>query len=195
MSPGPGPHVPPELAQALGSLRDVRVRPDVDVREIPSPSRVAPYSLAVSGELLAGPRGGVELASGRFVVLYDPDGQDVWEGRFRVVTLVRGAIEHDLAHDPLLTEIAWSWLREAHALAGARAHAAGGTVTRVLSESFGALAEQPEADEVEIRASWSPSSADLAPHLTAWSHLMGAVAGRPALPDGVTPLRGRRVGA
>jgi hypothetical protein len=64
----------------------------------------------------------------------------------------------------------------------------------VISESFGSLAGKPEADELEVRASWSPMDANLAPHLHAWAHLLGSVAGHPALPEGVTPLRARRSG-
>lgn len=170
------------------------MRSDVVLHEIPAPGRVAPFALALAGEL-PGQRADEPDASGRFVVLYDPAGQEVWEGRFRVVTLARAALEPDLAHDPLLADVAWTWLDEALESAGTVAHARGGTVTRVISESFGSLAGQPEADEIELRASWSPSGADLAPHLHTWAHLLGAVAGRPALPEGVTPLRVRRAGS
>lgn len=193
VSPAGDAPVPAEFSRALASLRGVRVRPDVVLREIPAPSRVAPFALALSGEL-PGPHDDEPDASGRFVVLYDPAGQDVWEGRFRVVTHVRAPLERDLAHDPLLADVVRVWLTEALEGAGAVARALGGTVTRVISESFGSLAARPEADELELRASWTPTGTDLAPHLRAWAHVLGQAAGRPALPEGVTPLRSRRTG-
>ncbi len=195
MSPAGDVHVPEEFQRALRSLRGLRVRADVSLHEIPAPTRVAPYALALTGELAGHGAHATDAASGRFVVLYDPDGQEVWQGRFRAVTMVRAPLERDLVRDPLLSEVAWTWLREALVSSGAGSRAHGGTVTRVISESFGSLADTPEADEIEIRASWTPTSADLAPHLHAWAHLMGSVAGRPALPEGVTPLRARRAGS
>lgn len=193
VSPAGDVRVPAEFSRALASLRGVRVRSDVLLHEVPAPTRIAPFALALSGEL-PGRRADEPDASGRFVALYDPAGQEVWEGRFRVVTLVRAPLEHDMVHDPLLSDVARTWLAEALGEAGAVARAQGGTVTRVISESFGSLASRPESDEVELRASWSPTGPDLAPHLHAWAHLLGSIAGRPALPEGVTPLRARRTG-
>jgi hypothetical protein len=54
-----------------------------------------------------------EAASGRFVLLHDPDGQEPWDGQFRVVSFTKGTVELDIAQDPMLTEVAWSWLVEA----------------------------------------------------------------------------------
>ncbi|PJI85681.1 DUF3000 domain-containing protein [Luteimicrobium subarcticum] len=197
MNPAGDVRVPTEFSDALESLRSARISEDVRLREIPAPARLAPFALALAGELAGpGPQADDDepAATGRFVVLYDPAGQDVWEGRFRVVTMVRAALEPDLARDPLLPEVAWTWLREGLEHSGAGSRAAGGTVTRVISESFGSLVGRPEADEIEVRASWTPLTSDLAPHLDAWAHLVGAAAGRPPLPEGVTPLRARRGG-
>src|SRR5690349_19410282 len=73
------------FAQALASLRGTPVRPEVTLAEIPAPKRIAPYSFALSAEAR---RDDVEVASGRLVVLYDPDGQPGWEGELRLVTFV-----------------------------------------------------------------------------------------------------------
>ena len=108
------------------------------------------------------------------------------------MTLVRATLEPEMATDPLLAEVAWTWLDDALAHSHADAVAEGGTVTRVLSESFGALAGQANDVDLEIRASWTPTSTDLGAHLEAWSTLLCTAAGLPPLPDGVTSLRPRR---
>src|SRR5919107_3983527 len=157
--------VPAEFLRALHSLRAARLRPEVHLEEVPGPGRIAPYSVALTGEVRL-PRDEEGLAAGRFVVLHDPAGQEAWDRTFRVVTLGRGAPEPEVAADSLLAEVAWTWFEDAVAGAGVTAHAAGGTVTRVLSQSFGALADRPEEVEVELRASWTPLDAELGPHLT-----------------------------
>jgi hypothetical protein len=108
---------------------------------------------------------------------------------FRVVTLIRAALDAEVGADPLLCEAAWSWVEEA--LDSTPHHALGGTVTRVVSQSFGALAERPAEVEVEIRASWTPDG-DLGDHLAAWAGVLCTAAGLPPLPDGVAALSPRR---
>ena len=92
----------------------------------------------------------------------------------------------------MLAEVAWTWLGDALHEAGATAHALGGTVTRVLSQGFGALAGRSTGVELEMRASWTPPSTALGAHLEAWAALLCTVAGLPPAPEGVTPLPARR---
>ena len=66
--------------------------------------------------------------------------------------------------------------------------AAGGTATRVLSESFGTLVGPADSIDIELRASWTPATPDITAHLEAWSDMVCAFAGLPPLPEGVTPL-------
>ncbi|WP_136520145.1 MULTISPECIES: DUF3000 domain-containing protein [Cellulomonas] len=190
MTPAGPDDVPAEFVRALRSLRAVPVRPEVVLDEVPGPARIAPYSAALTAEVRTARRSvaAEDLASGRFVVLYDPQGQEAWEGSFRLVTLVRASLEAEVGADPLLAEVAWTWFGDALAAAGVPAHAAGGTVTRVLSQSFGALERRDEQTELEIRASWTAWDEDLAPHLTAWTTLLCTAAGLPPLPEGVVPL-------
>lgn len=192
MTSGPQ-DAPPEFIRALRSLRGVTLRPEVQLEEAPGPGRIAPYTAAIVADVRAGRRDAEadDLASGRFVVLFDPAGQEAWDGCFRLVTLVRASLEPEVGADPLLGEVAWTWFADALASADLDAHAAGGTVTRVLSQSFGALQERPELVELEIRASWTARDEDLAPHLRAWGTLLCTVAGLPPLPEGVVSL-GRR---
>ncbi|GAB4085879.1 hypothetical protein GCM10028784_25090 [Myceligenerans cantabricum] len=188
--------VPAEFAAALADLRGQGARPGVHVEEIAAPVRVAPYSVALSGEIADSTGDDDEpVATGRFVVLHDPDGQESWQGTFRIVTLVRATLEPEMAADPLLADVAWSWIPEALDLAGLRpgrdALAEGGTVTRVLSKSFGALSSTPDAVDLEIRASWTPADTRLGAHLRAWTALLSTAAGVPPLPAGVTDLTRR----
>ena len=135
-----------------------------------------------------------EAASGRFVLLHDPAGQEPWDGDFRVVTFAKGTVELDIAQDPMLTGVAWSWLEEALESRGADFRAASGTVTRTASESFGAISDRPVSGDVEIRASWTPTRSNIGQHLEAWGDVLAQVAGLQPLPPGVASLpRPRRM--
>lgn len=207
MTSGPPTGVPVDFAAALADLRRQAPRAEVRLTEIPAPRRVAPFSVALSGDVLpGGPPGNPgrddehdhteePLATGRFVVLHDPGGQEAWHGTFRVVTLVRATLEPEMAADPMLADVAWSWVGEAlesvGLAPGTSTVADGGTVTRVLSQSYGALDDTPDAVDLEIRASWTPLDTRLGTHLRAWSALLTMAAGVPPLPDGVAALTRR----
>jgi hypothetical protein len=176
---------PPAFQEALRSLQGAPTRRDVTLVETPAPSRIAPYALAINGEIHADDA----EASGRFVLLHDPDGQDAWEGTFRVVALVKAVVEAEVGGDDMWADVAWSWLGEA--LDGTPHHARGGTVTKVVSRSFGELSERAPEVNVELRVSWTPDSSDIAPHIVAWTELLASCAGVPPLPEGITMLPGR----
>jgi hypothetical protein len=208
--------VPPEFLHALGTLRKARCRGELRLAEIPAPARLAPFAVALGAEVLApgpgttatplhGPAAmalaaasgtadddGTELATGRFILLHDPEGSAVWDGEFRIVTYIRAQLEPEMGNDEMLGTVAWTWLVEALENHKAPYRAAGGTATRVLSESFGTLAERPGSIDIELRASWTPATSDVAAHLEAWSDMVCTFAGLPPLPDGVTPLPQRR---
>jgi hypothetical protein len=182
-----------DFDQALASLRKLRYRPELKVEEAPAPQRLAPHAVALSADI-ADPDDveSQELATGRLVVLHDPDGVDSWEGTFRVVTFTRADLESDVATDPMLHNVGWTWLNEALAAHGVRVAALGGTVTRVTSEGFGTLA-QPSGGttgHIEIRASWTPldEPSALGLHAHAWADLLSAAAGLPPVTPGVTRL-------
>lgn len=184
-TPPGGSTTPAEFERALASLRSAALRPEVTVEETPAPQRLAPHAVAMLGEVLEGDD---ELASGRFVLLHDPDGQEPWGGTFRIVSFVRASVEMEMATDPVLTEVAWSWLLEALDDRGAAWAAPSGTVTRTASQSFGSLQDRPPVGEVEIRASWTPLDAGVGAHLQAWSDVLSHLAGLPPVPAGVTVL-------
>ncbi|WP_104044291.1 DUF3000 domain-containing protein [Arthrobacter sp. ZGTC412] len=208
--------VPPEFLHALGTLRKARCRGELHLAEIPAPARLAPFAVALGAEVLApgpgtaatplhGPAAmalaaasgtpdddETELATGRFILLHDPEGSAVWDGEFRIVTYIRAQLEPEMGNDEMLGTVAWTWLVEALENHKAPYRAAGGTATRVLSESFGTLAERPGSIDIELRASWTPATSDVTAHLEAWSDMVCTFAGLPPLPDGVTPLPNRR---
>ena len=187
--------MPPErFSAAVERLRAELERPQrsgLRLHEVPAPRRLAPHAVAVAAEV---ERDGEEVGSGRFVVLHDPDGQEGWRGDTRVVAFVSAEVDAEMAADPALAEVGWSWLADALRERGAEHTAAGGTVTRTVSARFGHIAEPEEASEVEVRASWTPVVAaeerlDLVGHLGAFCDLLCAAAGLP--PPGVTALPGR----
>jgi hypothetical protein len=208
--------VPPEFLHALGTLRKAQCRGELHLAEIPAPARLAPFAVALGAEVLApgpaaaatplhGPAAmalaaasgtadddGTELATGRFILLHDPEGSAVWDGEFRIVTYIRAQLEPEMGNDEMLGTVAWTWLVEALENHKAPYRAAGGTATRVLSESFGTLAERPGSIDIELRASWTPATSDVTAHLEAWSDMVCTFAGLPPLPDGVTQLPQRR---
>ena len=132
-----------------------------------------------------------DVGTGRIILLHDPAGNDAWEGTFRLVAYTRAEIDPELITDPLLAAVGWSWLTEALDAHGAVYAAASGTVTRVATESFGGMADEPVTAQLEIRASWTPED-DLTPHVEAWGELLCTAAGLPPVPEGVTAMPSRR---
>ncbi|MEV0583485.1 DUF3000 domain-containing protein [Nonomuraea sp. NPDC050310] len=189
MPAGERPPAPPEFQRAAESLRLAEVRPEIELEDLPAPQRLAPYSAAIGASIY---RDDEELAVGRLILLYDPEGQRGWEGSFRLVAYVRADMEPEITSDPLLGPVAWSWLTEALDLREAAYSAAGGTVTRAVSEGFGNKSDDPVSTELELRASWSPLEADLSGHVAAWCDLMCLAAGIPPLPPDVAALPRRR---
>lgn len=183
--------LPPDFEAALLSLRGHQLRPEFTLEEVPAPTRIAPYAAALTGDV-SGSEGEDFLGSGRFVVLYDPAGQPAWEGRLRIIVLARARLEPELGADPLLGEVGWAWLTDALREEGAEYHALSGTVTRALSETFGGLELRGGNVDIEIRASWTPGSTDLASHLRAWALLTCRAAGLPPDPENVSTLYRKR---
>jgi len=196
--------IPPQFAAALASLRNPAVRTDLHLTEIPGPNRIAPFTIALEGTLESpnddDPDDCEAAAQGRFVVLHNPAGEAAWQGEFRVVAMVNADLDAELADDPLLDEVVWSWLTNLLETSGVEVSALGGTVTRVLSTSFGL--DVGASAELEIRASWTPSDPNLAPHLQVWADLMATAGGaadaaklfptNEPVPEGVTPIRSHR---
>lgn len=166
----------------------MKYRAEFDVHEAPAPQRLAPFAVALTADVVVDDE---ELASGRFVLLHDPEGVEEWQGTYRIVSYVRAELDPEAAIDPMVQDVAWSWLTEA--LENVEVVTLGGTVTKNSSESFGTMLDRPVEGNVEIRASWTPLSDDLTAHLQAWAQALETAAGLEPVPDGVSVLPGRRV--
>jgi hypothetical protein len=178
-------------------LRTFTPRNEIILEEVPAPQKLAAYSFAFTADISNGALGDSEdeVASGRFVILHEPGGQDTWEGDFRCVTFMRADVDSEMQEDPLLPEVGWNWLLDSLNATGAIYNAPSGTVTRVSSASFGKLSPRNDESEIEIRASWSPvitSPDEMFAHVQAWCNLITEVAGLPPLPEGVSTIASAR---
>ena len=199
------------LAGLEAGLAEQRaLRPELTFEPEPAPRKLAPFATAV-GVTVAGPQPGTQVAWGRFVLLYDPDGQHGWGGPARIIAHLRADLEPEIAADPMIGEVGWSWLIEALDARAAGYQQPSGTVTRVVTEGFGAKQDEPATTEFELRASWSPAwrpapaasagkqgtgpqhAGELAVegHVAAWCDALCAAAGLPPVMPGVSALRPR----
>lgn len=140
-------------AFAAGRDRERDRRDGFQVEEFPAPKRLAPHAAALAATVSAG---GAEIASGRLVLLHDPAGQDGWAGQYRFVSYLQADMDPEIASDPLLSQVCWSWLTEALRARTPGYAAVSGTVSRVSSEGFGGNGAQAPTHDCELRASWSP---------------------------------------
>lgn len=176
---------PAAFRRAVAGLDVARLRSEIEIGPLPAPARLAPWSHAVSAAVY--PAGAdEETASGRLVLLFDPEGVPAWGGELRIVAFATCELDVEIAQDPLLPEVAWSWLTESLDASGAGYTALGGTVTATSSTRFGDIAGPQRADDLEMRASWTADeNTDL--HLQAFAGFLASAAGLP--PEGVTLLQ------
>jgi len=174
-------------------MANARPREELVLEEIPAPSGLAPEARAYAADVQP-PQHGIEteLGTGRFIVLHDPEMPEAWGGDFRVVCYAQAPLERDIGSDPLLPEVAWSWLVDALRGRGASYHSASGTATTILSTGFGGLADQGAGAQLELRASWTPDDLALGHQLEAWGDFLCLLAGLPPSTDGVSLLAPRR---
>ena len=185
--------LPAAFASAVESLHNAESREELRITEIAAPGNLAPYSIALAADVTPARHSeDSDPATGRFVLLYDPEEPDAWGGRFRVVCYAQAPLETDIGIDPFLASVAWSWLTDALATRGANYSAASGTATKILSTGFGGLAEQGDGAQLELRASWTPSDDAIAAHVEGWGDLVCMLAGLPPIPEGVALLSARR---
>lgn len=183
-------HAAAAFTALTASFDEIALRPEVRWEPVRAPSRLAPHTYAAEAEVVVLDD---EVASGRLVVLHDPAGVPEWKGTHRLVALAKARLEPEFATEALLGDVAWSWATESLEFHGAAAHALGCTVTRVVSQSYGAMAARPTTVDVELRASWTPDDPELlGQHFAAWTELLCAAGGLPPAPPGVTAIRRAR---
>lgn len=187
------PSQAPTFAEVADAVRALQFRDDLSVREIPAPGSLAPDAIALAGDVrtedddLDSPYG-----TGRIVILHDLDEPEPWGGPWRIVAFAQAPLEPEIGTDPLLVDVAWSWLVDALTARNAVFHSASGTATKTLSKGFGGLADEGDGAQIELRASWSPEG-DLAAHVDAWAELVCMLAGLPPGSEGIAVLGSRRV--
>ena len=189
------PTQPAVFTAALASVRKATTRSELAVTEIPAPGTLAPWSFALAADVTPARHGSdSELGTGRFVLLYDPEAPEAWNGEFRVICYAQAPLEIEMGVDPFLTDVAWSWLVDALDTRGAGYTNASGTATKILSTGFGELSAQGDGAQIELRASWTPDGPDRAAHVEGWGELLCMLAGLPPAIEGVSLLSARRVG-
>ena len=187
------PSAPAAFGAALEAIRSAGLREELVVTEIAAPGNLAPHSVALAADVAPVRHAAdSEAATGRFILLHDPQAPDAWGGVFRVVCYAQAPLETDIGVDPFLADVAWSWLTDALGARGAAYRAPSGTATRILSTGFGELAAQGDGAQIELRASWTPEDAALGPHVEAWGDLLCMLAGLPPTPEGVSHISARR---
>jgi len=186
--------LPAEFAAALTAIRRATSRPELVVTEITAPTQLAPYSIALSANIAPVRHGNdSELGTGRFVLLYDPEEPEGWNGAFRVVCFAQAPLEVEIGLDPFLAEVTWAWLVDALNARKAEYTAASGTATKIISSGFGELAKQGDGALIELRASWTPLNHNLTAHVEGWGELLCMLAGLPPAGEGVSMLSVRRL--
>jgi hypothetical protein len=185
---------PEAFARLRAFVSEGATRQETTVTEIPSPSRIAPHSIALAADV-SGASHGVDsdLGTGRFIALHDPSEPEGWDGAFRVVTFAQAPLEPEIGVDEFVADVTWSWLVDALAAHGAHYEHASGTATKIISRGYGDLAEQGDGAQLELRASWTPRDEDLTAHVAAWQDVVAMLAGLPPASDGVALLGPRRL--
>lgn len=168
-------------------------RAEFRVQPMPAPTRIAPDAYACEADIFR-PGEASHIGNGRLIVLHDDRFNDAWQGWYRCVSYVEVDVENEMILDPLLNQVAWTWLTDGLSMSGAVFHDESGTVTSQSSTSFGDLATHPDRFEVEIRASWTAdlnSPEEITRHLNAWQSFASMTAGLAPQTPGVIPLRPR----
>ncbi|WP_153683330.1 DUF3000 family protein [Agromyces agglutinans] len=174
-------------------MKAAEPRDELRIEEFPAPGSLAPFAAALAADVAPDRHADdSDLGTGRFVLLYDPDEPEAWGGRFRVVCFAQAPLETDIGLDPFVADVAWSWLVDALDARGAKYVAASGTATKILSTGYGELAHRGDGAQLELRASWTPLDAQIAPHVESWGELLCMLAGLPPRSEGVTALPRRR---
>src|ERR1022692_2132744 len=198
-----------------GLERQRGLRPELTFEQEPAPRKLAPYALSVAVTVQGDED---DVGWGRFVLLYDPAGQRGWGGPFRIIAHIRVDLEPEIAADPLVGEVGWSWLTEALEARAVGYQQTSGTGTRVGTGGLAGKRGEPTTTEFELRASCSPACqwpgagqagaghADgdqpdgggqdaglpgglgLDGHVAAWCDALCAAAGLPPLAAGVSAL-------
>ena len=183
------PGAPQEFLDAVASADAASLRSELRVFETAAPEGLAPFQRAWAADVEPQHASSDnEYGTGRLVFLYDPSAPEAWESTYRMVVFAQAPIEPLIGQDEFLPNVAWSWLIDALDSSGASYFHAAGTTTSVVSTGFGEMESEGSGAQVEVRASWSPTTHDIGPHLEAWSEFVCMLAGFPPTHEGVATL-------
>ena len=168
----------PDFNFAVMAIRDATIRPEVKIEQIDAPQNLARHAIAFSCDVdPESSSAKIDLGTGRFVLLWDDLPQENWTGNFRVICFAKSPLETDIGFTDESSDIAWAWLVSALEHKNAQFGAEAGTTTRVISVGHGAIANQKQHAELELRASWCPNGTNFAAHFEAWQDLICMMSG------------------
>jgi hypothetical protein len=169
--------VPAQFASAALGLTAELKRSELETHQIPSPANIAEHALAFSTHKPNPADTPNNLAAGRIVFLYDPSQFETWGSNMRVIAYGKSPLESDVVEDNDYANYWWGTLELALQQHGALFSHSAGTITKMISTGVGGLGTEPVHTEIELRASWSPTQDNLAPHFAAWQDLIADMAG------------------
>ena len=179
-------NTPEQFNRAVEAMHGANLREEITLGTIRPPQRLAPYSHAVGLEVAQPVPEDLSLpvhsdgdAFGRLILLHDPAADEAWDGQMRMVAYIQADVDHVMAEDQLMPEVAWDWLKEALETNGAGFTNLGGTVTATSSMRFGEIGGPPRAYQLELRASWTATGLDLDHHVEAFAEVLAHAAGLP----------------
>lgn len=180
---------PDDFVRAMESADAATLRAELRVMETAAPEGLAPYQRAWAADVEPQyASADNEYGTGRLVFLYDPSAPEAWGSAYRMVVFAQAPIDPLMGQDEFLPNVAWSWLIDALDQSGAAYAHAAGTTTSVVSTGFGDMESEGSGAQVEVRASWSPTTHEIGPHLEAWSEFVCMLAGFPPTHDGVATI-------
>ena len=186
--PGAGaPPSPPEFQEAV--RRDA-ARPGCGRRslceEMPAPQRIAPYAAALSADVTVD---GIDVGTGRLILLHDPAGNDAWDGTFRCVGLRprrdRPRDDHRPAAGRRRLVLADRGARGARRDVRLGLRHGDPRRHRELRRDGRRRAAAPRSRSAPRGPRrWSTGTLDIEPHVEAWGELLCTAAGLPPVPGG-----------
>jgi len=125
---------------AVMSLRQATIREGVNITEIPSPDKIAKYSVALAANIgIDAHENRSDQGTGRFVLLNSDETQEGWGGNYRIICFAKSPLETDIGQDELITDVCWAWLEDALRSRSARYASEAGTITRIISQGYGSI--------------------------------------------------------
>ena len=181
--------LPADFQAAVQSADAAKLRAELRVFETAAPEGLAPFQKAWAADVEPSSAGAdKEYGTGRLVFLYDPGVPEAWDSAFRMVVFAQAPVDSLMGQDEFLPSVAWSWLIDALNSSGASYIHPAGTTTSVVSTGFGEMEPEGTGAQIEVRASWSPTTSDIGLHLEAWCEFVCMLAGFPPSHEGVSTL-------